>query len=304
MWRLRHRLEYLALRGALWMFGALSRPLALRLGALVGSILYLLDRPHRRVALKNLSIAFPEKNARERLEILHRSCRNLGRMAAEFCHLHSLTRESIERYVRVEDPEAWRAALAVAERRGAIILTGHFGNWELLAYAHGLLGYPVTLIHRPFRNRFVDHLIDAIRRKAGTRTVAKKAAAKEAIRSLARRELLVVPADQNQTRRFGVFVSFFGLTASTTPGPARLAMRTGAAVYPAFLVREGESERHRIVLLPEVEMTRTDDRNADIVTNTQRCTAVIEEMLRQHPDHWIWFHKRWRTRPPGEPKIY
>jgi KDO2-lipid IV(A) lauroyltransferase len=225
-------------------------------------------------------------------------------MGAEFCHLATVTRENVARYVRIEDRGAWEKVMALADERGAVILTGHFGNWELFAYAHALLGRPVTLVHRPMNNPLVDDAIMAARMRAGTRSLAKKAAARDVLRALRDKALVVIPADQNQRRDYGVFVDFFGKPACTTPGPARLAMLTGAPVIPAFLVREDESDRHRIVLLPAVEMQRSNSREADIVANTQRCTAVIEEMIRRHPDHWIWFHKRWKTRPPGEPRLY
>lgn len=284
--------------------GALPRRLALRLGARLGDLFYLLDRPHRRIALKNLRLAFPDESETERQHILRRSCRNLGRLAAEVCHFASLTPDSVTRYVRVEEPERWQAALAAGRQTGGVVLTGHFGNWELLAYAHGLLGFPVTLVHRPLHNQRIDKAIVALRARAGTRSIAKKSAARSALRALRRREILAIPADQNQPRRDGVFVDFFGVSASTTAGPARLSMLTGAPIYPVFLVREGESDQHRLVILPEVKMVDSGDRDADIVANTQRCTRVLEEMIRAHPDHWIWFHKRWRTQPLGAPKFY
>jgi KDO2-lipid IV(A) lauroyltransferase len=154
------------------------------------------------------------------------------------------------------------------------------------------------------RNPLVDRDIIDWRARAGTRSIAKKAAAKDVLRALRNREMVAIPADQNQTRRFGVFVDFFGIPASTTPGPARLAALAGVPVFPVFLVREGETEHHRIEVLPQVEIDDSGDRDADIVTNTQRCTAAVEQMIRAHPDQWIWFHKRWRTRPQAEPKLY
>lgn len=298
------RLAYLLFRAVYGFFHLLPRGWALGLGARLGDLFYLLDRPHRRIALQNLRIAFPETADAKRRDILRRSCRNLGRLLAEVCHLDRLTPESVAQYVKVEDPEAWERAIARAGETGTVVLTGHFGNWELLAYAHGLFGHPVTLVHRPLRNPLVDQAITALRARAGTRSIAKKSAAREAIRALRRRELLAIPADQNQTRRDGVFVDFFGMSASTTPGPARLAMLTAAPVVPVFLVREGESDRHRLAVLPEIEMINTGDPAADAVTNTQRCTKVLEEMIRAHPEQWIWFHKRWRTQALGAPKVY
>ncbi|MFI5395352.1 MAG: lysophospholipid acyltransferase family protein [Candidatus Binatia bacterium] len=298
------RLEYAIFRAAFALFASLPLAVALRVGAWLGEIFYLLDVRDRRVALFNLGLALPEKTTAEHRRILRASCRNLGRLAAEFCHLSQLSAEKLSKVVTFADRGAWERAIARAADHGTVILTGHFGNWELLAYVHGLLGHPVTLVHRAMRNKIFDQAINEVRVAAGTQTIRKRAAAKEALRTLRRHGLLAIPADQNQIFSYGVFVDFFGVPACTTPGPARLAMLTGAPIYPAFLVREGETGRHRIEVFPEVEMVSTGDREADIVTNTQRCTAVIEDMIRRYPEQWIWFHKRWKTRPPGEPKLY
>ncbi|MFQ5666437.1 MAG: lysophospholipid acyltransferase family protein [Candidatus Binatia bacterium] len=298
------RLEYGLFRLTYAFLAALRPRTALRFGAWLGAIFYIADFRDRRVALLNLAIAFPEKTVRERRRILRASCRNLGRVAAEFCHLHELDASTLSDVVRIADRGAWERAVERAGRVGAIIVTAHFGNWELLAYAQGLLGHPVTLVHRPLRNPLVDRVITGVRSGAGTGVIKKKAAAKEALRVLKQHRILAIPSDQNQTASFGVFVDFFGVPACTTPGPARLAMLTRAAVYPVFLVREGEGPRHRLEVLPEVEMVSTGNRDADVRTNTQRCAAIIAEMIRRYPEQWIWFHKRWKTRPPGEPRLY
>lgn len=258
----------------------------------------------RRVALLNLGIAFPERSAAERRRILRASCRNLGRLAAEFCHLHELSAARLPEIMHFADRAAWERAIEHAGQSGAVILTAHFGNWELLAYAHGLLGYPVTLVHRPMHNPVFDHAIAEIRGGAGTRAIRKKAAAKEALRTLKQHGIVVIPSDQNQTQRFGVFVDFFGKAACTTPGAARLAMLTGAPIFPVFLVRVGETDQHRFEIQPAVQLVSTGNRDADILENTQRCSRIVEDMIRRYPEQWIWFHKRWKTRPPGEPWLY
>jgi len=300
----RDRLEYAALRLAVGFFRILPRRTALRVGAAVGELFFRLDARDRRVALQNLAIAFPEKRPAERNAILRRSCHNLGRMAAEICHLRSLTSESVRRYVDIENPQLWQEGLRRGTERGLLVLTGHVGNFELLAYAHGLLGHPIALVHRPMRNPLVEELIRDLRAGAGTVSLAKSTAARQALRLLRQRQIVAIPADQNQVARTGVFADFFGLPACTTPGPVRLAMRTGALVQPVFLVRAGSSERHRIVVLPEVEMVDSGDPQRDVITNTERCNRALEEILRIYPEQWIWFHKRWKTRPPGEPKLY
>jgi KDO2-lipid IV(A) lauroyltransferase len=166
------------------------------------------------------------------------------------------------------------------------------------------LGHPVTLVHRPMHNVLFDRAIADIRGGAGTIVIRKKAAAKEALRTLKQRGIVVVPSDQNQTARFGVFVDFFGKPACTTPGAARLAMLTGAPIIPVFLVRDGEGPRHRIEVLPDVEIAPAEDRESAIQATTERCSKVVEEMIRRYPEQWIWFHKRWKTRPAGEPRLY
>ena len=301
---LRERLELLVFRAAIGAFALLPRALALRVGALLGDLFYLLDWRDRGIALINLGIAFPDRTPAERRALLRASVRNLGRTAAEICHFGSLTAATVRDYVTIDEPACWQAALDRAAQRGTVILTGHFGNWELLAYACALLGHPISLVHRPMNNLLVDDAITAIRERAGTVSLTKKKAAKAALRALHRHQIVAIPADQNQTRRYGVFADLFGLPASTTPGPARLAMLSGAPVVPVFLVREGDSDRHRIVVLPEVELVKTSDRDADVIENTRRCNAVFETMLRRYPEQWIWFHKRWKTRPIGDPRIY
>ena len=298
------RLEYAFFSLAFGLFAALPRRAAVRLGAWVGELFYLADVRDRQVALLNLSIAFPDKTLAERQRILRASSRNLGRTAAEICHLPRLDLSTLPQYVSFADRTAWEHTIERAAHSGTVILTAHFGNWELLAYAQGLLGHPITLVHRPMRNALVEAAITALRSRAGTQAINKLAAARAALRVLKNGGMLVIPSDQNQRYSFGVFIELFGKLACTNPGAARLAMLTGAPVVPVFLVRDGESERHRIEVLPDVEMITTGDRDADIRTNTQRCSNVIEDMLRRYPEQWIWFHKRWKTRPVGEPAVY
>lgn len=300
----RDRLEYYVVRLALGLLGSLPRRWTLRVGAVIGSAFYALDARDRRIALANLGRAFPAMSEEERRVILRRTCRNLGRMLAEVCHFHSLTAQNIDRYVTVEDAAAWEVILRRVRERGAIFLTAHFGNFELLAYYQGLRGYPVTLAHRTMRNPLVDWIILDMRERVGTVSLPKKQAARQLLRALRRNGMIAILADQNQTLNAGIFADFFGTPACTTPGPARLGAHTGAPIIPVFLVREGETERHRLIIYPEIELADTGDDLADIVETTERCNRAIERALTEHPDQWIWFHRRWKTRPPGEPPIY
>jgi KDO2-lipid IV(A) lauroyltransferase len=277
----------------------------MRLAAGVAALAIRLDRRHRRIGLQNLAIAFPEKSQRARMRILLASYRNLGRMIAECTQLSRLTPENVRERIAFADEPLWRENIPEGlAKSGIIILTGHFGNWELFAYAHGLLGYPVHLVHQTIKNPFIDRFVERMRQRGGTSTMRKHAAARSVLRALANRELLVLPLDQNASRRTGVFVEFFGKLASTNSGFGRIAVRTGVAVYPAFLIREGTSARHRIVILPRVPFASMADRDQAAREFTQRCSAILEAVIREHPDHWLWTHRRWRTRPIGEPDVY
>ncbi len=300
----REWLEYVALRAFMGALGAMPLAIAVRVGALLGALGYLIDVPHRRVGMRNLALAFPEKPLAERRRILRRSFQNLGRMAVELAHLPRLSAPELERMVRFEDEQWWREAIAWERPTGVLILSGHFGNWELLVFAHGMRGHPVHLVHRAIANRRIDRWLQELRARAGTHMIRKSAAAGAVLHALHARGLLVLPIDQNSTRRLGVFVDFFGEPASTNSGMARIALRADAPIVPVFIVREGGSARHRVHVLPIMEVERTGDSMADIRGNTQRFTAVFEDMVRRYPDHWLWMHKRWKTRPAGAPRLY
>jgi KDO2-lipid IV(A) lauroyltransferase len=286
------------------VLAALPLWLALRLGELGALLAYLIDLPHRGVGMHNLAIAFPERSLAERRRILRRSFLNLGRMGAELAHLPRLSSEQLRAMVRFEDEAWWREAISWERSTGVLVLSGHFGNWELLVFAHGVRGHPVHMVHRAIANPLVDGWLNALRARAGTRMIRKSAGAGGVLHALRERALLVLPIDQNSTRGLGVFVDFFGRPASTNAGMARIALRTDAPIVPVFIVRDGWRARHRVHVLPILQVERTGDAAEDVRRNTQRFTAVFEDMVRRHPEQWLWMHKRWKTRPPGEPPLY
>jgi KDO2-lipid IV(A) lauroyltransferase len=277
----RDTLAYWLLRGAVALLAALPLALALRLAELIAFLVYLVDRVHRRIGMRNLAIAFPERPLADRRRILRASFLNLGRMAAELAHLPSLSADALRDMVRFEDEAWWAEAVTWERSTGVLVLSGHFGNWELLVYAHGMRGHPVHLVHRAIANPLVDRWLNDLRARAGTRMIRKSRGAEGVLRALHEHGLLVLPVDQNSTRGLGVFVDFFGVPASTNAGLARIALRADAPIVPVFIVREGRSARHHVHVLP-----------------------ILEEMVRRYPEQWLWMHKRWKTRPPGEPKLY
>jgi KDO2-lipid IV(A) lauroyltransferase len=300
----RERAEYAALRTAIGALAALPLDVALRVGAAAATLVWALDVPHRRIGMRNLGIAFPEKPLGERRRILRAAFQNLGRMAAELAHLPRLSPERLRDMVRFDDEAWWAEAITWERSTGVLVLSGHFGNWELLVYAHGMRGHPVHMVHRAIANPLVDRWLHALRAPAGTRMIRKSRGAPGVLQALRERALLVLPIDQNSTRGLGTFVDFFGVPASTNAGMARIALRTDAPVVPVFIVREGRTARHRVHVLPILEVERTGDAARDVQLNTQRFTRVFEEMVRRHPEQWLWMHKRWKTRPAGEPRLY
>ena len=298
------RCEYILFMGLFSFLRAVPFRVAFRLGEFGGWLLYVCDRPHRRVGLLNLTIAFPDKTQAERRAILRESLLNLGRLVAEFCHFYILTKEIIAERVSFTDFAHWQELVIAARETGALILTGHFGNWELLAYAHAHYGFPVHIIHRRLRNALIDDVIVAERECCGNKVIRKTTAGLEVLRAIRKKALVVAAVDQNASGRMGVFVPFFSRLASTSSGLAGLALASGVPVIPAFLVREQGTWRHRIIILPPVEPVRSGNQEADLRATTEKFSAVFQHIVEQYPDQWLWIHKRWKRRPDGEAPIY
>lgn len=298
------RIEYVLFHALFSFFRRLPFPLAFRIGEGIGRLHYLFNRPQRRVGMRNLAIAFPHKTEAERRAILRESFLNLGRLMAEFCHLHALTPENIGERVQLANPEQWHALVTQFTGTGALILTGHFGNWELLAYAQAYYGLPVHIIHRRLRNPLIDEFIVRERERCGNKVIRKTTAGIEVLRAIRKKALVVVAVDQNASRRMGVFVPFFSRLASTSSGLAGLALASNVPVIPAFLVRERGSWRHRFEILPPIEPVRTGDQETDLRETTAKFTAVFQQIVERYPDHWLWIHRRWKRRPEGEEPIY
>lgn len=298
------RCEYLLVLGILSFFRLLPFALAFRVGEFLGGLFYLCDWHHRRIGLTNLALAFPHKSAAEHRRILRESLLNLGRLAAEFSHMHTLTKENIGERVHFADFERWQELLTRVQHSGALILSGHFGNWELLGYAHACYGFPVRIIHRRLHNALVDDVIVRERERRGNKVIRKTTAGLEVFRAIRQKALVVAAVDQNASGRMGVFVPFFSRLASTSTGLAGLALAADVPVVPAFLIRENGSWRHRIEVLPPVEPVRTGNQEADLYATTAKFTAIFQHMVEQYPDHWLWIHQRWKRRPDGEAPIY
>ncbi len=278
---------------------------ALAIGSGLGAAYARLRGPRTGDALTNLRIAFPDWSDERRRAVMVRSFANLGRGLAEFARLGLMTPEQLRERIAVEGFEHLEAARRASASGGVVILTGHFGSWEVLAAAMVARGVPAAVVHRPRDNPILDGLLGRMRGAAGAELLARGNAARAALAGLKRGWVLAMPYDQNCRRREGVFVPFFGRLACTRDGPPRIAMRTGSPVVPVFLFRQPDGVHHVARFGPPIELVpESDDREAALRENALRMTRAIEDAIREAPDHWIWIHRRWRTQPEGERHPY
>lgn len=256
----------------------------------------------RKTAEFNLQLAFPDWSAAKRREVKRKMIRNLGWMAAEFARLPLYTKENIDRFVILDGHENFLAGQS--RGKGVVYLTGHIGAWELSSFAHALYGFPLHYMARPLDNKPLDALVNLYRGLSGNTPIFKNDAARGMLRILKNAGTVGILADQNTMPQEGVFVDFFGTPACTTTGIARVALHTDAAVVPGYAHWDDNIRKYRLRFEPPVELTRSGNPEQDILDNTQRFTKMIEDIIRQHPEQWVWIHARWKTRPKGEPTLY
>jgi len=276
-------MNWIPLRVRIWVFQRL------------GEILYFVDERHRRIALRNLTIAFPERSEKERKHLALAAFRHLGRVFGEFSFIPRFNPKNIQDFVVFEGLE--HCQRAQEQKRGIVFLTAHFGNWEWMAASFPLYtGRRAHVIFRPIDNPFLDRIVERLRSCTGNQGVSKQKSMGRILRLLKSGEAVGILLDQNVAWQEGVFVNFFGELACTNEGLALLALKTGAAILPTFNVRERDG-RYRVIIEPEIPLIRTGDKGADVQRNTELFTAVIERYIREYPEQWLWVHQRWKTRP-------
>lgn len=299
---LRERVEFALVWILVRLMALLPRGVARGLGAAIGWVAYQTLARLRRVGFRNLQLAFPEMEAEERERTLRTLYRNLGWLLAEFCLMPGYTAEEASRFIRYEGLENY---LQARDRgKGVLVLTGHLGAWELSSFYHSLMGYPMAMVIRRLDNPLVDAFVNRIRCMHGNRVIHKDDFARGLIASMRASETVGFLMDTNMTPPQGVFVPFFGVMACTASGMARVALKTGAAVVPGFLLWEKSEGRYVLHFGEELEVVSTGDAEMDAMTNTAAFTAVIESYVRRYPDQWLWMHRRWKTRPAGEEGVY
>ena len=269
------------------------RRIALSVGVFLGSVAYWFATEQRAIAEKHINLSLELKDGVCAERIVRRCFQNLGKNFIEFIRFPHTSSEKNREIVTFEGKAHIDGALA--QGNGAIILTGHFGNWELLAANLAEQVAPLTPVARRLRSRRLNALVCNWRVAAGYSTIDRDNAARGILRCLKRNELIGVLADVD-TSVEGVFVNFFGRLAYTPYSPVAIALKTGAPVLPTFIIRQPD-DSHHVVVEPPLNLTRTGDRDEDFLINTQMFTEIIESYVRRYPEQWIWMHERWKKQP-------
>jgi KDO2-lipid IV(A) lauroyltransferase len=268
----------------------------------LGALIFALAGRLRRTGERNLQIAYPESDAAWRSRTLRLLYRNLGLHLAEFCRMSRYTSEGTRSFIRYAGLEHY---LAARDRgRGVLVVTGHLGLWELSSFYHSLMGYPMSMVIRRLDNPLVDRLVNGIRCLHGNTVLHKDDFARGLLGAMRRGDTVGILMDTNMTPPQGVFVDFFGTPACTASGLARVAMRTEATVLPGFLTWREEEKKYVLEFGECLELMHSGDDEQDMVANTQLCTTAIEAWIRRYPEQWLWVHRRWKTRPAGQPSLY
>lgn len=280
----------------------LPRSAARAIGIGIGLAVLKLHPRLRRVGLRNLELALPDLSAKERARILKGVFTTLGRQLADFAQLPRINRQNVSDIVDYCGLENY---IAARDRgRGVLFVTAHLGGWEIGSFAHSVYGYPIKIVIRQLDNRPLNRFVDRHRTAAGNQTFGKEDFARGLLAAMRVGETVGILMDTNMTPPQGVFVPFFGIAACTASGLARVALKTDAAVIPGFTVWDHATQKYCIHFEPALQLIRTGDDEQDAISNTALFTAAIEQYVRRYPEQWLWVHRRWKSRPSGEPSLY
>jgi KDO2-lipid IV(A) lauroyltransferase len=299
---MRENLEYWLVVSVARILGRMPRGLARLLANAIAFTVYWAFGRLRRVGVRNLELALPELSPAERGKILRGVYRYLGWQMVEFCRMSGYTVENTSVWLRSEGLEHYLAAQA--RGKGVLVVTGHLGAWELSSFYHSMMGYPMGMVIRRLDNRRLDDYVNSIRCLHGNQVIDKDEFGRGLLLAMRAGQTVGILMDTNMTPPQGSFVKFFGMDACTATGLAHVSRKTGAAVLPGFMLWEPAKGKYVLHFGPEIEIPHTANPSADILAGTQLCTDAIESWIRRYPDQWLWIHRRWKTRPRGEPGKY
>jgi KDO2-lipid IV(A) lauroyltransferase len=299
---MRENIEYWLVVALAHALGVLPRPLARLWARGLAFTVYWLFGRLRRVGETNLTFALPELSSRTKKEILRRVYIHLGWQLVEFCRMTRYTPENSRDWLRTEGIDHYLAAQA--RGKGVLVMTAHLGAWELSSFYHSLMGYPMGMVIRRLDNRKLDAYVNRIRCLHGNYVLSKDDFGRGLLTAMHEGGTVGILMDTNMTPPQGAFVNFFGIKACTATCLAHVARKTGAAVLPGFMLWEEQEKRYVLHFGPEIEIPHTKSASDDILNGTQLCNDAIESWIRRYPSQWLWIHRRWKTRPPGEPGLY
>lgn len=284
--------EYYLARLVLATLSATPLPVARTLSNLYARLLDVAVPRLRRTAIKNLEMAGFAGRERIATGIFH----SIARLALTFARFPKINARNVSEWIRYEGFENFDNARQ--RGKGVLIATAHLGNWEFSAFAHAYLSAPMYVVVRPIDNQSIDGLVEHRRGLSGNYVIKKKDAARSILRALGKGNAVGILIDQNTTPTEGVFIDFFGVKACAGSAFVKLASHSGAAVVPGYALWSEKERKYVLTFEPEVELTGNAEQD------TQRVHARLEAAIRKNPDQWLWIHRRWKTRPPGEPPIY
>ncbi len=298
--------EYLIAKAAIGTLSILPRRWATKLGETTGVIGYWMLPHLRKVGMRNLELAYPEMPIAERRAILKGVFRNLGRILGFVGQMVNVKAADMGDLIDwTLDPDFLAEyEKAGEEGRGRVILSGHMGNWELHAFSYAVFFSPLSYLARRMDNPLIEEMFVRIRTRFGNQQIDKTNSTMPILRVLRKGGVVGIMADVNSHPKEGVFVPFFGIPACTAGGVAMLAMRSNSVIAPILSVWDKSRRKYRVISEDIIEPLDTGDRKSDIEGTTALYTAALERMIRRYPDQWIWIHKRWKTRPPGENELY
>lgn len=266
------------------------------MGRVLGMLMYGIDVRHRRIVRRNLKFVYPEWSTERVKRKSKRVFQNLGITILEICQMTCFSSDDIIDKVKIRGEE--HLLNAMQNNKGAILITAHLGNWEIVPLFWPLyFKTPLTVVARQIQNKIINRWIHGLRTRFGSWIIYKDVALPEMTRTLRQGKIIGILIDQGTKSSLGVKIRFFNKFVTATPGVALLAMRCKSPVLPGFCTRNADGT-FTITIEPPLVLQRTGDLSEDLKTNTQLMTDAIEKAVRKYPEQWFWVHKRWRKYYP------
>src|ERR1043165_6596660 len=296
--------EYAAAKSVLVTLGQLPPPIAMNLGRAMGKLAYTLAGNLRKTGAKTLQLAFPEKSEAERQALLRECFDSLGRQLGFFSQFATRSLDELKNLIEPHGLEHLDAAKANMNSGGLLLFTAHLGAWELTSFGPALFGHRFSSLVRRIDNPKIENFVDQVRIRFGNETIDKLSAARSMLKILRSQGVLGLLPDLNALDTEAIFVDFFGVPAATNFIMAKLALRTKSPIIPIFAPWSEEKRKYLLLVGPPVSFAPTGNEDEDVRALTTTLSQLIESTIRRYPGQWLWIHKRWKTRPKGEPAIY